>query len=168
LNINLEILNFEEKIKMKSFLILLFAIYFYQPKFYAQINEKRTYLEVNAGMARIFYDSYFPGFSFLIGQQKMLSSNTFLEYQVGLALPSIATGKIGLGYQNKSIGVSGGLRVFPSMLYGQIHFRTKKGQLNISAEQTPFNLNNWDLGPSFGANNVFTLGYQWNIGKSKR
>jgi|LauGreDrversion4_2_1035121.scaffolds.fasta_scaffold99664_4 hypothetical protein len=154
--------------KMKSFLILLFAISYSLPKFSAQTNEKRSYLELNAGVARIFYDGYFPGFSFLIGQQKMLSSNTFLEYQAGLALPTIVTGKIGLGYQNKFIGVSGGFRVFPSMFYGQIHFRTKKGQLNISAEQTPFNLDNWDLGPSFGANNVFSLGYQWNIGESKR
>jgi hypothetical protein len=153
---------------MKNLLLTFILLLSTQNFFVAQNTQTRSYLEVNAGLARIFYDSYFPGISFLVGQQKFLAPQTFLEYQVGLALPSIATAKVGVGYQGEGIGFSAGVRLFPAFVYGQTHFNLRNGQINISAEISPFNLNNWDLGPSFGANNIFTLGYQWNIGKSRK
>ncbi len=131
-------------------------------------QQKRSYYEINAGIARIYYDGYFPGVSFLIGQQKFIAPQTFLEYQVGLALPSIATAKVGIGYQGEGIGFSAGLRLFPTLLYGQTHFNLPNGQINISAEIAPIRFENLDFGPSFGADHIFTVGYQWNIGKSRK
>lgn len=153
---------------MKNLLLTYLLLLSTQNFFVAQNTQTRSYLEINAGIARIYYDGYFPGVSYLIGQQKFLAPQTFLEYQVGLALPSIATAKVGVGYQGEGIGFSAGVRIFPAFIYGQVHFNMRKGQINISAEKSPFDLNNWDIGPSFGADHIFTLGYQWNIGKSRK
>ena len=152
---------------MKNILLTFLLLLSTQNCFVAQNTQTRSYLEINAGLARISYDEYFPGISFLVGQQKFLAPQTFLEYQVGLALPSIATAKVGVGYQWEGIGFSTGVRIFPAFVYGQTHFNLRNGQINISVEISPFNLDNWELGPSYGANNIFTLGYQWNIGKSR-
>ncbi|MFM6947244.1 MAG: hypothetical protein ACKOWW_08905, partial [Flavobacteriales bacterium] len=102
---------------MKKLLLTLLLLLGSQNFFVAQNTQTRSYLEINAGLARIFYDSYFPGISFLVGQQKFLAPQTFLEYQVGLALPSIATAKVGVGYQGEGIGFSAGVRIFPAFVY---------------------------------------------------
>ena len=43
-----------------------------------------------------FY-SVFPGASFLWGKTEYLQYNTLLDYQIGIALPTIITGKVGFG-----------------------------------------------------------------------
>jgi len=134
----------------------------------AQTNADRTYLEINGGLAQTFVGfDFFPGVSFLIGKQKFIAPQTFLEYQVGLALPSVATAKIGIGYQGENIGLSTGVRIFPSYVYGQIHAKTNKGQVSFSFEKSPFSDANFEIGPSFGTSHIFTIGYQWHIGKSR-
>jgi hypothetical protein len=155
-------------VSMKNVIITLLLLLSSQNCLFAQNPQSRSYLELNAGAARIFYDSYFPGISFLIGQQKFIAPQAFVEYQIGLALPSLGTAKVGLGYQASGVGFSAGVRIFPAFFYGQVHFNTRRGQVNISAEKSPFDLNNWDIGPSFGADHIFTLAYQWNIGKSRK
>jgi pseudouridine-5'-phosphate glycosidase len=72
-----------------------------------------------------------------------------------------------LGFTGQGIGLSVGMRIFPTMGYAQIHFPSKNGQFNISAEASP--LLNTELSfLSYGAKNIITIGYQWNVGKSRR
>jgi hypothetical protein len=109
----------------------------------------------------------YPGISFLIGNQSFIFQNIFFESQIGLALPSIVTAKIGLGFINKGIGASIGMRLYPTMAYAQIHLPTSNGQFNISAEVSPFTNSSLEF-YSLSARNLFTVGYQWNIGKSRK
>lgn len=136
-------------------------------KGYTQQEIPRTYLECNGGLA-ILNDNWsgvFPGLSCLIGQQRFFKQTYFFEYQAGLSLPSIVTAKLGVGATGKVFGGSLGIRVFPNFVFGQIHFRFRNGQLNFSAEVSPFY--NANFGLSFGANAIFTCGYQVVIGKSR-
>lgn len=142
---------------------------------FTQKSNNRTYIEVNSDIAVFGENSsigplngnIFPGISFLIGNQSFIFQNIFFESQIGLALPSILTAKIGLGFTNERIGASIGMRLFPTMAYAQIHLPTSNGQFNISAEVSP--LTNSSIGRySMGARNIFAIGYQWNIGKSRK
>ena len=74
---------------------------------------------------------------------------------------------VGIGYQGENIGLSTGVRIFPSYVYGQIHAKTNKGQVSFSFEKSPFSDANFEIGPSFGTSHIFTIGYQWHIGKSR-
>ena len=166
--------NFTNKFEiMRSILLILFLIFCGNS--FTQKSNNRSYLEVNSGIAVFEEFSYFgppsgrifPGISFLIGNQSFVSKNIFFESQIGLALPSIVTAKIGLGFINKGIGASIGIRLFPTMAYAQIHLPTSNGQFNISAEVSPFTNSSLES-YSLGARNIFTVGYQWNIGKSRK
>jgi hypothetical protein len=150
----------------KGIFTLCFMMYVCQLS--AQLTPtKRTYLELNAGMARVIDDEfYFPGVSFLVGQQVPFAKLFFVEYQAGLALPSIVTAKVGLGIAGNHVGLSGGFRVFPNFYYGQAHIRFNNGQLNFSFEASPFAQTDFES-LSFQADRIFTCGYQWNIGKSR-
>ena len=72
-------------------------------------------------------DFSFPGASFLWGKTKYYQNNIFLDYQVGLALPTIVTGKVGFGIGNNSrtISISSGLRPWPSSVYLQLNIQEK-------------------------------------------
>lgn len=153
---------------MKKLIFTLFCLC-YWINGNAQQDKSRTYLELNGGLAILNdnLDGVFPGISFLVGQQHYFTDKYFFEYQAGLSLPSFLTAKLGVGATGKVFGGSAGVRVFPTFVYGQVHFRFRNGQLNFSAEASPFYNSNFDLGPSFGANAIFTCGYQWAIGKSR-
>lgn len=137
---------------------------------FSQLPTTRTYLELNGGLALLsdeWEGGRFPGASFLVGHQNYISKNVFFEIQGGPAFPSIITIKTGIGATTEGIGASIGMRLFPTMGYAQIHFPSKNGQLNISAEASP--LTNGEFSYlSYGAKNIITIGYQWNIGKSRR
>ncbi len=166
--------NFTYKFEiMRSILLIIFLIFCGNS--FTQKSNNRSYLEVNSGIAVFEEFSYFgppsgrffPGISFLIGNQSFIFQNIFFESQIGLALPSIVTAKIGLGFINKGIGASIGMRLYPTMAYAQIHLPTSNGQFNISAEVSPFTNSSLES-YSLGARNLFTVGYQWNIGKSRK
>jgi hypothetical protein len=158
---------------MRSIFLIIFLIFCNNS--FTQKSNNRSYLEVNSGIAVFEEFSYFgptngrffPGISFLIGNQSFIFQNIFFESQIGLALPSIVTAKIGLGFINKGIGASIGMRLYPTMAYAQIHLPTSNGQFNISAEASPLS-NSAYFDFSLYAKNIFTVGYQWNIGKSRK
>jgi hypothetical protein len=158
---------------MRSIFLTIFLIFCNNS--FSQKSNNRSYLEVNSGIAVFEEFSYFgptngrffPGISFLIGNQSFIFQNIFFESQIGLALPSIVTAKIGLGFINKGIGASIGMRLYPTMAYAQIHLPTSNGQFNISAEVSPFTNSSLES-YSLGARNLFNVGYQWNIGKSRK
>jgi hypothetical protein len=158
---------------MRKTILIIFLVFCGNS--FTQTSNNRTYLEVNSGIAVFeqssyygpFYGDIFPGISFLIGNQNFIFQNIFFESQIGLAFPSIVTAKIGLGFINKGIGASIGMRLYPTMGYAQIHLPTSNGQFNISAEISPLTNSSFEF-YSMGAKYIFTLGYQWNIGKSRK
>ena len=117
---------------MKKILILLIFIPFIgNAQDYRVMNANllpysNSYWELNAG---IYTEEYFifPGASFLWGKTHYYKNNTFFDYQFGLAFPTIFTGKAGFGIRNedKPVGLSLGLRPWPSTIYLQLHFKSK-------------------------------------------
>ena len=53
--------------------------------------------ELNIGGSEIDDDMIFPGMSYLVGLTRITSSNKVFEAQLGLAAPTIFTGRIGTG-----------------------------------------------------------------------
>ena len=86
-------------------------------------NEKEKYIESNWGIAAVqpIIDAGplpFPGTSVLFGSRKFFSNDTFLDTQIGLAFPSILTGKIGYGKRfSDGSSLTAGLRIFPTHLF---------------------------------------------------
>ena len=93
-------------------------------------QSNNTYKEINIGVA-LFDDSGFPGASFLFGKTNYFSNNTLLDYQLGIAFPSIFTGKIGFGIGNEDFATIIGFRVWPSCPYIQISVKERH---NLSFE----------------------------------
>ena len=116
-----------------------------------------SYNEINAGVlfdgisfegsTVIDADLIFPGASFLWGRTKYYQNNTFLDYQLGLAFPTIITGKIGFGIGNSesAISISSGLRPWPPTAYMQLNV---KEIIIFSIEPFTF------MGPSSGIINL--------------
>ncbi len=107
---------------------------------------KESYIESNWGFALIgdFEISSssrldvlpFPGTSILVGQRKYFSDHGFIDAQIGLAFPSIATAKIGAGHTNQNGGhFSAGLRLFPTHAYIQTGLPSQRCNRDISAKK---------------------------------
>ena len=65
--------------------------------------ETNKFVEANMGLATIgkySHDFVFPGCSVLYGQTTSFDKAIVVEWEVGLAFPSIATGKVGFGFGN--------------------------------------------------------------------
>ena len=95
---------------------------------YSQSNN--TYKEINIGIA-LFDDGGFPGASFLFGKTNYYTNNTLLDYQLGVAFPSIVTGKIGFGIGNEDFATITGVRPWPTCAYLQLSENEKH---NLSVE----------------------------------
>lgn len=93
-------------------------------------QSNNTYKEINLGIA-LFDDSGFPGASFLFGKTNYYTNNTLLDYQLGVAFPSIVTGKIGFGIGNENFATIIGVRPWPSCAYLQLSENEKH---NLSVE----------------------------------
>ena len=93
-------------------------------------QSNNTYKEFNLGIA-LFDDSGFPGASFLFGKTNYYTNNTLLDYQLGVALPSIVTGKIGFGIGNEDFATIIGFRPWPTCSYLQLSFKERH---NLSVE----------------------------------
>lgn len=85
-------------------------------------HQAQNYMDANFGLA--YVDSYlpFPGASFLVGRRSFRTATMFLDAELGLAAPTVATCKLGIGHLNPATGrsVSFGVRPFPSYVYVQL------------------------------------------------
>ena len=82
----------------------------------AQYSTK--YKEFNVGLHIDSDDDLvFPRVSFLWGKTTYFSNNILLDYEYGFALPTLVTGKIGLGIGNSNNTVVLGVRPFPTSGY---------------------------------------------------
>jgi hypothetical protein len=125
-------------------------------------KSKNSFVEWNFGVAYISEDDFiFPGTSYLWGQTYINENNLIFEFEAGLALPSIVTGKLGIGKKFNNTNVIVGVRPFPFNLYLQSSFTSgKKGYWIASIEFNPLNS---DTSLSFGSKAILNLGYRWNV-----
>lgn len=93
-------------------------------------QSKNIYKEFNFGIA-VLDGSAFPGASFLIGNTSYYSNNTLLDYQIGVAYPSIFTGKVGFGIVYEDIAAIIGFRPWPTCPYLQLSIKERH---NLSIE----------------------------------
>ncbi len=124
-----------------------------------------SFVELNVGFAimSIHYDedrSYFPGASVLWGQTFTNQRNYFIEYQAGLAFPTVVTAKLGIGKKINKTKISAGVRPYPLNLYAQITIPgpLKSGEWNISFEHNPRRRN--DAYIDFSAVGNINAGYR--------
>ena len=90
----------------------------------AQYSTK--YKEFNVGLHIDSDDNFvFPGVSFLWGKTTYFANNILLDYEYGFALPTLITGKIGLGIGNSNNTVALGFRPFPTSGYLQYTHKEK-------------------------------------------
>ena len=140
-------------------LIILFALV--PMVLFGQENKENKFIEFNIGMAAIDgydFNDAFPGASILFGQTRQISDNGIFEYQVGIAAPSIVTGKVAIGCGNLKNNIALAVRPWPLFIGPQ----AKIGNLSLS-----FEVGTADE-ISFDAGLISTLAYRWTIGKRKK
>ena len=116
-----------------------------------------NYKEFNAGVYLGSSDVYvFPGASFLFGTTVYYNNNILLDYEIGLAFPTVVTGKLGLGIGDDNRSVIIGVRPWPTSLYFQYTFNEKR--LFSIEFMPPFEGNTWssDDWPI-----ILNYGYRW-------
>ena len=119
---------------MKKILLILFICPIVS---FSQSLNSNSYKEFNIGIyAALSPYSFpaFPGASFLWGKTNYYQNNRLLDYQIGIAFPTIITGKLGYGIGDQEYATIFGIRPFPTTTYVQFSFREK---YNISIEYTP-------------------------------
>ena len=153
----------------KLLLISLLSFFFFINSEAQEIStekSKNSFVEWNFGVAYTAYtdDSFvFPGTSVLWGRTHTYENNLIFEYEVGMALPSVVTGKLGIGKKFNTTKVIVGVRPFPFNLYLQSSFTNKKkGYWIASIEYNPLNR---DTGVSLASKAILNFGYRWNINK---
>jgi len=134
---------------MKKILLILVCL-----PFIGVIQNSYSYKEFNAGVYLGEDIIVFPGASFLWGKT-IYYNNMFLDYEGGFALPTILTGKIGVGINDKNNATAIGIRPFPTSLYFQ--YTCKKKKLISIEFMPPFE--NWSLGANWPI--ILNYGYRW-------
>tara|TARA_B100000886_G_scaffold31295_1_gene19596 strand:- start:1488 stop:1895 length:408 start_codon:yes stop_codon:yes gene_type:complete len=135
---------------MKKILLILFICPIVS---YSQFNE--TYKEFNFGIYSGKEIIVCPGASFLWGKTNYLQYNTLLDYQIGFALPTIITGKVGFGIGDQDYATILGIRPFPTSSYVQFSFKEK---YNIAFEYSPIDFNGGDFS---GKGFIICYGYRF-------
>ena len=130
---------------MKKILLILFIC---PTVSFSQSLNSNSYKEFNFGIyAALSPSPYsvpaFPGASFLWGKTNYYQNNRLLDYQIGIAFPTIITGKVGYGIGDQDYATIFGIRPFPTTTYVQFSFREK---YNIAIEYTPIDFEHIEFG----------------------
>ena len=133
---------------MKKIILILSLI-----PFFLLSQSNNSYKEFNFGIA-VVDDFVFPGASFLFGQTNYNSNNTLLDYQIGIAFPSILTGKIGFGIGDKDFATIIGIRAWPTCPYLQFSIKERH---NFSIEYHVFKESEFFEGTSL----IYTYGIRF-------
>ena len=156
----------------KLFLISLFSLFFLidsEAQLIVGEESKNSFIDLTFGVAYIPElgddGAIFPGISVLIGSTYIIENNLILEYEVGLALPTIVTGKLGIGKKFNNTKVIVGVRPFPFNLYLQSSLA--KGERGYWITSIEFNPLDSDSSLSFNSKAIFNFGYRWHIGKNR-
>ena len=120
--------------------------------------QKESFKEWNFGVSFLRGSNIpWPGGSYLWGETFINENDFIIEYQYGFALPTLITGKLGIGKRFKKTEVVVGVRPFPFNFYGQTSFiKGKEGYWIASFEFNPTS--------NFGLSNaIFNVGYRWDL-----
>jgi hypothetical protein len=125
---------------------------------------KESFIEWNFGVAFVHNVGVpLPGTSVLWGKTYIDENNFIFEYEAGFALPTLVTGKIGVGKKFHNTKVVVGVRPFPFNLFAQSSFPAgKKGYWIASIEMNPFSSSSRHL----SSKGILNFGYRWNLGAS--
>ena len=118
---------------------------------------RTTYSEINAGISTGVVP-IFPGASSLVGATVRYPSGFLIDYEGGIAFPTLLTGKIGVGIPvDYNMDLSVGVRALPSSIYAQLLVKrpTKKSDLVFTAEALAWS-------PAFGQYSILTVGWRFN------
>lgn len=116
---------------------ILFTILLSLLSFLSTGQTKKTYAEFNAGISTGILP-FFPGGSLLYGKTITYESGFVLDYEGGIAFPSIVTGKIGIGCTIKDDAeITFGVRPWPATSYIQLQVNraNKRSDLVFSLER---------------------------------
>ena len=141
---------------MKKFILIIIFI----PAFIFGQTTKKTFIEMNVGIASVDdydFSGIFPGTSVLFGKTTSFDSGLVTEAQIGLALPSILTAKLGFGAGNLDKNILLTLRPWPFFIGPQLKLYNFTASFEIG-------LNNEF---SFESGLIATLGYRWKLKNRK-
>ena len=141
---------------MKKLITILLLI----PMLVLGQEEKRTFTELNIGVAAIDgydYDDAFPGASLLVGRT-VAKDGLVTECQIGLAAPSIFTGKLAIGGGNLDKNIMIACRPWPLAFGPQFKY-------NIFTASFEVGFNN---SISFDAGFIATVGFRWQFKNKKK
>ena len=114
------------------------------------------YKELNVGLSRIEYlDFPLPAAAFTWGQTHIYDNNFVLDYQAGVALPTVVTGKIGAGIKIKKSMLLIGVRPFPTFV--NLQFSSPNNMDGYWVYSFGYNPINGDFGIRYN----FNVGYRW-------
>lgn len=117
------------------------------------VNAQTTkYVEVNTGFSTGTIP-FFPGGSIMIGATHKFDSGIILDYEGGVAIPTIITFKGGVGFNINQDILTFGVRPWPGSVYAQYEIMRpgKSSDIVLTAEG------------SLGViqSSIFTIGWRW-------
>lgn len=125
-------------------------------------QSKQQFIEANIGLAAIgsyeISDMYYPGCSVLYGQTRQMSETSVVEWEVGLAAPSVVTGKVGVGFGTIKNNFMIAIRPWPLTVGPQLRLGGIVASFEFGTESEI----------SFGAGLIGTVGYRFNLRSKKQ
>lgn len=140
---------------MKQLLLTILLILFVLT---TNAQTRTTYSEINAGIATGVIP-IFPGASSLVGATVKYPSGIIVDYQGGIAFPTLLTGKVGVGIPvDHNMDLTFGVRVLPSTFYAQLLVSrpNRKSDIVFTAEALAWN------SVAFGQYSILTVGWRFN------
>lgn len=115
-------------------------------------TETVKYVELNTGFSTGTVP-FFPGGSIMVGATHKFDSGIILDYEGGVAIPTIITLKGGVGFNIKKDIITFGIRPWPGSVYAQYEIMRpgKSSDIVLTAEG------------SLGViqSSIFTIGWRW-------
>ena len=115
-------------------------------------TETVKYVELNTGFSTGTVP-FFPGGSIMVGATHKFDSGIILDYEGGVAIPTIITLKGGVGFNIKKDIITFGIRPWPGSVYAQYEIMRpgKSSDIVLTAEG------------SLGViqTSIFTIGWRW-------
>ena len=145
----------------------------------SQAQENILSYELNIGVSQTsdLYNEYFalfPGISYSAGITRITRSNKVFEAQMGLAAPSLFTGRIGTGIyiDDANTTITVGVRPYPAHGYVQLQWLPwgkRSYGFTLSYEESAYSLLNndgrYDFEQLSGYSlRILTVGYKYTLG----
>lgn len=110
------------------------------------------YVELNTGFSSGTIP-FFPGGSIMVGATHRFESGIILDYEGGVAIPTIITFKGGVGCNIGKDAITFGIRPWPGSIYAQYELirNNKSSDIVFTAEGSL----------SVIQNSIFTIGWRW-------